>query len=62
MCPCKEPGWCEEYKMNLIGRLWDLCNMDNETGQKYRDLWKKMAQTKVERPVEKKGGCGCKKG
>jgi hypothetical protein len=64
MCPCKEPGWCEEYKMMMVGRLWDICHMDNETGDKYRELWKKMAQTKGDRkPVtEKKGGCGCRKG
>ena len=21
---CDKPGWCEELKMNLVGRLWDI--------------------------------------
>lgn len=39
-CPCEKPGWCEEYRIDLLGRLWEICNDESERSEKYRKLWK----------------------
>lgn len=43
-CPCDKPGWCEEYGLELVGRLWELCNMQTELGERYRRLWRGESQ------------------
>ena len=67
-CSCTNPGWCERHKMEKHGRLFELCQMDNATGNQYREMWDKqairrqaMSQNQVpEGEQPKPGGCGCR--
>lgn len=34
--------------MNKVGRLYELCQMDNQLGQSYRDLWDRLAAVQQE--------------
>lgn len=41
-CKCDKPGWCEAYHMDIIGRLWEICqgkNIDPDKRQKYLGRW-----------------------
>jgi hypothetical protein len=53
-CPCKEPGWCEKYQMQLVGRPFDICRGYDDNGKsvltlvrrnKYRILWEEMVRS-----------------
>jgi hypothetical protein len=35
--PCSRPGWCEEYKRNLLGALWEASQLDTDLGQRVRN-------------------------
>jgi len=34
-CDCKNPGWCEKYKRQMVGRMHELC----QSSQEYRDAF-----------------------
>lgn len=64
LCDCDScklgPGFCTRAGLHLTGRLWELSRMENEQGDKYRNLWfnKKTAPT-----GNKSTGCrGCGQG
>jgi hypothetical protein len=58
-CDCEQPGYCEHFKLNLIGRLWELAKLDNELGAQYRRLWTlKAGAGTVVKPRPPKG-CQC---
>jgi hypothetical protein len=73
-CKCKEPGWCEAYKREITGRLWEICqgiNIAPEQRDQYLKLWERQAMLgrEVRLPAVTKRDvrypsthpCGCKK-
>ena len=41
-CILREDNWCENHQMFHNGRLKELSQMENELGEKYRNLWSKI--------------------
>jgi hypothetical protein len=71
-CDCPDPKICQELKMHIRGRLWEIwnnVNIDPSVAEKYRDLWRRQATAGKIPPKEvkpmaepKRGGdCGCRK-
>jgi len=65
-CPCKIPGWCEEYQMHLTGRLLHICRGHNDAGEEvltfekretYRHLWasKRVGDNSLKEPESEVG-------
>ena len=50
-CICDNPGWCERHKMQKVGRLFDICKLDNDLGARYRKLWDEKVAEKEFAPV-----------
>lgn len=43
-CSCEKEGWCERHQMQKMGRLFELCKLDNDLGRRYRELWDRKVQ------------------
>jgi len=55
-CKCTAPGWCEAYKKNITGRLWEICqgvNVSPKVRDHYLAQWEAQAMRGVssEEPV-----------
>ncbi len=69
LCACPDPTLCKRLNKHINGRLWEIwtgVNIDQQTAQKYRNLWERQAKTSVPKAEvqpegEKKRGCGCGK-
>lgn len=56
-CDCKQPGYCPHYKMNLVGRLWEIAkgiNVDPLIAAQHREKWAARAEKSTVIPAKRK--------
>jgi len=71
-CSCPNPGWCQRHQMIKIGRLYEICKMEDGLGEKYRKFWDEKVLKEKEEGISRDGppptvrdkgqkrkGCGC---
>lgn len=38
-CSCPHEGYCERHKMNKTGKLYEICQRDDDVGERFRRAW-----------------------
>lgn len=60
-CPIDENLFCSRHKTHHKGRLYELSQMENEIGEKYRQLWDRQLNITQATITKNSGGCNCGK-
>lgn len=60
-CQVDENKWCERHQTRHVGRLYELSQMENELGEKYRKSWDDELTNNPPKPQQPKKPCNCKK-